>query len=438
MSTAIIMPKAGVAMESGTIGRWLKKIGEPVLAGEPILEIETDKVGMEVESEVSGFLISILREAGQVVPVTQTIGYIGTEAELELASSTGPAVARFSKARQAEEIKAPAEILPGKAAASQTPPARVLMTPAAGKRIRQLGLDPTAYLPSGQHRELRLRDLPEVRPTLPISPASPLARRVAELGGINVADVTGSGPAGRIMKRDVEASLHPPTLPGKMIPISKMRRVIAQRLSASMFTAPHFYLMVPIRADNLMQDRKTTVNAKGGKVSLNAYLMKFVAEALKKHPRLNSSWRDDAIFHFDSIDIGLAVALPDGLVTPVVRDCGAKGILEIDAEIGEMIPRALTGTLLPEEYSNAGFTISNLGSFGIEEFTAIINPPGSAILAVGAFVREVVVEEEDSISLQTRFHATLSCDHRVVDGAVGAAFLKYLRNLIEEPIRALR
>jgi pyruvate dehydrogenase E2 component (dihydrolipoamide acetyltransferase) len=217
-----------------------------------------------------------------------------------------------------------------------------------------------------------------------------------------------------------------------------MRRVIAQRLSASMFTAPHYYLMLPIRADNLMQDRKTTVNAKGGKVSLNAYLMKFVAEALKKHPRLNSSWRDDAIFHFDSIDIGLAVALPDGLVTPVVRDCGAKGILEIDAEIGEMIPRALTGTLLPEEYSNAGFTISNLGSFGIEEFTAIINPPGSAILAVGAFVREVVVEEEDSISLQTRFHATLSCDHRVVDGAVGAAFLKYLRNLIEEPIRALR
>ena len=155
-----------------------------------------------------------------------------------------------------------------------------------------------------------------------------------------------------------------------------------------------------------------------------------------KHPRLNSSWRDDAIFHFDSIDIGLAVALPDGLVTPVVRDCGAKGILEIDAEIGEMIPRALTGTLLPEEYSNAGFTISNLGSFGIEEFTAIINPPDACILAVGG-IAQVPVVKNGQVVPGNVMKLTLSCDHRVVDGATGAAFLQTLKSLLEEPLRML-
>jgi pyruvate dehydrogenase E2 component (dihydrolipoamide acetyltransferase) len=216
-----------------------------------------------------------------------------------------------------------------------------------------------------------------------------------------------------------------------------MRRTIAARLSQSMFSAPHYYLTAAIGMDALLTARKELNEGRNRKLSLNAFLIKLTAEALKRHPRLNASWSGDSIRLFARADIGLAVALEDGLITPVVRDCSSKGIEAIDAELADLVERARAGKLKPEEYAGAGFTISNLGSYGIEEFTAVINPPGSAILAVGAVMREPIAGPGDVIAVQSRMRATLSCDHRVIDGAVGAAFLDALRGMIENPFRTL-
>jgi len=218
--------------------------------------------------------------------------------------------------------------------------------------------------------------------------------------------------------------------------VSGKRKVIAERLSRSMFTAPHYYLKLAADVGALMATRNAA--ARGGrKPSLNAFLMKYAAEAIKRHPAINSSWQEGAIVRFGTVDIGLAVAQPDGLITPVVRDCGSKGVLAIDAELQPLVERAQAGKLRPDEYSDATFTISNLGSFGVDEFTAVINPPGSAILAVGAIRREPVVDEAGAFVARSLVRLTLSCDHRVIDGAVGAAFLRFLGDVLEDPSRLL-
>jgi pyruvate dehydrogenase E2 component (dihydrolipoamide acetyltransferase) len=221
------------------------------------------------------------------------------------------------------------------------------------------------------------------------------------------------------------------------IPVSKKRKIIAQRLAESKYSAPHYYLKVRVAMDTLLEARKALNARAPQKVSMNAFLLKFVAEALKRHPMVNATWQGDTILKHGSIDIGLAVAQPDGLITPVVRNCGAKGILAIDDDLQELIQKAQNNRLDPEEYTNATFTITNLGSFGIQEFTAIINPPGSAILAVGEIRKEPVVGENDELFIHSMMTLTLSCDHRVIDGAIGAAFLKTLKEMLEEPIRTL-
>ena len=220
------------------------------------------------------------------------------------------------------------------------------------------------------------------------------------------------------------------------MPVDGKRKLIAERLSQSMFSAPHYYLRLAPCAEGLLAARSAAAQ-QGRKPSLNAFLIKYVAEALKRHPALNASWQGDVIVRYRSIDIGLAVAQPDGLITPIVRDCGSKGILAIDAELQDLIERALAGRLRPAEYSGATFTISNLGSFGIDEFTAIINPPGAAILAVGTVRKEPVVDASGALSARTLVRLTLSCDHRVIDGAVGARFLRFLGDVIEDPSRLL-
>jgi len=221
------------------------------------------------------------------------------------------------------------------------------------------------------------------------------------------------------------------------VPVSGMRATIAKRLSESFFTAPHYFLRVAVQMDALM-DARSRYNAEGTqKISLNAFFIKLAAEALRRHPQINSTWKGTTIQIHGSIDIGLAVALPEGLITPVVRNCAGKGIREIDQELTALIQKAKQGGLKPEEYTNATFTISNLGSFGIEEFTAIINPPGSAILALGEIRKEPVVTDQDEIVVRRVLRMTLSCDHRTIDGAVGAAFLKDLKDMMEDPFRIL-
>ena len=282
--------------------------------------------------------------------------------------------------------------------------------------------------------------------------SSPLARKVAKDAGIELAGVTGTGPGGRIVKRDIEqamqtkpaesapnaaATIAAPSLADETIRVSQKRKIIAQRLAESMFTAPHFYLKVTVNMDGILAARTALNATRKEKVSLNAFLVKFVAEALKKHAIVNSTWHGDTIVKHGSVDVGLAVAQPDGLMTPVVRNCGNKGIAQIDDELRALIQKAQNNRLEPQEYTGATFTISSLGAFGIEEFTAIINPPGSAILAVGAIRKEPVVNEDDDIEIHSNMALTLSCDHRVIDGAVGAVFLTELKAMLEQPIRAL-
>jgi pyruvate dehydrogenase E2 component (dihydrolipoamide acetyltransferase) len=285
--------------------------------------------------------------------------------------------------------------------------------------------------------------------------ASPLARRLARERRLDLGRIAGSGPGGRVVKQDLAAARSlPPGAPGfapapapqgeavlqdQRIPLSGKRKVIAQRLAESKFSAPHYYLKIDVDAGRFVEIRER-LNARLGeeaRISVNAMLMKIVAEALKRHPILNSGWKGDHILSYARADIGLAVAQEDGLITPLVRDCGAKGVLAIERELAELIARARVNRLKPEEYTGATFTITNLGSYGILEFTAIINPPGSAILAVGRIRRVPVAEEGDRLVVRPQLILTLSCDHRVVDGAVGAAFLKDLKALIEDPVDAL-
>jgi pyruvate dehydrogenase E2 component (dihydrolipoamide acetyltransferase) len=285
--------------------------------------------------------------------------------------------------------------------------------------------------------------------------SSPLARKLAADKGIDLAQVPGSGPEGRVVKSDIEhytpaakaaaaptgsfapSALGASGLNDDRVPVSKKRQTIARRLGESLFTAPHFFLTLGIEMDNLLEARDRINAKRKEKVGLNPFILKFLAEALKRHQALNSSWEGEFIQNHAQVDLGIAVAQPDGLITPIVKNAGAKGILQIEAELKDLIDRARAGQLKPEEFTGATFTISNLGSFGIEEFTAIINPPGVAILALGATVKTPVVADDDSIVVKRIMKVTLSCDHRVVDGAVGAAFLTEFKRMVEDPYTVL-
>ena len=399
-------------METGTLARWRKKEGDTVAAGDVLCEVETDKATMDYESSSEGTLLKILLPEGGQAKVGDMIAVIG---------KTGEDISSF--VAQATT--------PKPAAAAFAPPVAALR-PAVQTTSRP------AAAPASAGRVT----------------SSPLARRLAAEKGIDLRSLRGSGPDGRIVKRDldalpaadpgnraaVRAAPAAPLQPGagdQVIPVSRMRAIIAQRLTDSMYTAPHFYLTVSAGMDALMASRSRLNEGREKKLSVNAFLMALAGRTLARHPHINSTWNGDTILRHASADIALAVALPDGLITPVVRDCGRKGIVAIDTELADLVVRARAGTLAPQEYSGATFTISNLGASGIEEFTAIINPPGSAILAVGAVRKVAVVEAGDAIVVRQRMRLTLSCDHRVIDGAVGAAFLRELADMLEDPMLAL-
>ena len=421
MPEKVLMIALSPTMETGTLAKWRKKEGDAVASGDVLCEVETDKATMDYESTVEGTLLKILLPEGGQAKVGDAIAIVGTP---------GEDIAALLADRGA-----------GSAPSAQRPASAPSGAPAAAA---QRGA------PTGASRA----GAPAPTTTGRVK-SSPLARKIAAMKGVDLRAVRGSGPEGRVVKRDVEGAtpgmagaaatgparpVAAPLVPGpgdEVVPLSRMRQVIARRLSESMYTAPHFYLTVAVGVDELLAARTRLNAGREKKLSLNAFLMAITGRALARHPAVNSSWNGDTLLKHSRADVGLAVALPTGLVTPVVRDCGRKGIAAIDTELADLIELARAGKLAPEQYEGATFTISNLGMAGIDEFTAIINPPGSAILAVGAARKEPVVEENDAIVIRQRMRITLSCDHRVVDGAVGAAFLRELADMLERPLLAL-
>jgi len=443
MAEKIFMVALSPTMEEGKISSWKVKEGDAVKNGTVLCEVETDKAVMEYESPAEGMVLRIVLPEGRSAKVGDLVAIVGKPGEdvsgilAEAATSkVSGGEGRADGPARGAPAPQPAESARGPAVQAGTvePPAVTASAPPPGAAaVSSAG--PLGY--GGYPR------------------SSPLARRLAAEKGLDLRAISGSGPEGRVVKRDVEkiaAAGTPPGAPSpvgggtagegcapedRTIPVSGMRAVIAKRLSESAFQAPHYFLRSRVVMDALLEARGRINAETNPKVSLNAFFMKFAAEALKRHPFVNSTWKGSSIELHGSADIGLAVALPDGLVTPVVRNCGKKGILEIDRELAVLVDKARKGGLKPEEYSGATFSISNLGNYGIEEFTAIINPPGSAILAVGAVVKEPGVGDDDAVAIRRVMHMTLSCDHRTIDGAVGAAFLKDLATMMEEPLRAL-
>jgi len=420
MAEKVLMLALSPTMESGTIARWTKQEGDTIANGDVLCEVETDKAVMEYEAIQEGTLLKILVPDGGLAEVGQTIGVIG---------ETGDDVSAIVAEVEAESA--------GGGTAPPEPAAAGGSEPDAD----DAAASPLAEL-EGDDSGGRTK-------------ASPLARKMAERAGIPVSSIKGTGPAGRVIKRDIEAAVSggqtargaagssagaavgARVLEDQVIPVSAKRKIIAQRLSESKYSSPHFYLKMAVFTESMMQARKELNARLDGKVSVNAFLMKFAAEAIKRHPVINSSWEGDTIRRFGSVDIGLAVAQEDGLVTPIVRDCGGKGIIEIDTELSDLVRRARENKLTPEDYTGATFSISSLGTYGVDEFTAIINPPGSAILAIGQMKKVPIVGDNDEISIRMQANFSLSCDHRVIDGAKGAEFLGELKAIMENPVRVL-
>lgn len=398
MAEQVLMTALSPTMEEGTIVAWNKKEGSTVSAGEVLCEVETDKATMDYESTQEGTLLKVIRGDGSTARVGEVIAILGEKGE-DIAGLVA-------------EATVPEAVAP-------EPPAPASSSP-AGSRGSSAPETPTR--------------------------ASPLARKMAVDRGIDIAQVPGTGPAGRVVKRDVERLGEQPvqqlvavTSPGEntTIPVAGARAVIARRLSESKYSAPHYYLKSSVRMESVLEARGQLNGELPEKVGFNAFLVKFVAEALKRHPGINASWQGDHILQFGSIDIGLAVDRGNGLITPIVRNCGNRGVVDIDRELKALIVKAGEGKLQPSEYTGATFTITNLGSFGVEEFTAIINPPGSAILAVGAIAKTVVVDDMDNVEVAQVMKMTLSCDHRVIDGTAGGQFIHELKQIIETPVRVL-
>jgi pyruvate dehydrogenase E2 component (dihydrolipoamide acetyltransferase) len=428
--TKVVLAKLSPTMEEGTIVKWSKKEGDAVKVGDVLAEIETDKANMEMEALGAGVLRKILVPAGGKAPIGALIGVIADANEdIQAVLASAPAAAAAPAPKPAAPAPAPAPAAaPTPAPAPVAPRAPVAATAAA---------PPPAAGNGGRVK------------------ASPLARAIAAEKNIPLHAIAGSGPGGRVVKRDVEAysggpvvarispapqsraaAAAPAVTPGQEFPLSNMRKTIARRLSESKFSAPHFYVTVEIDMDAAVAAREQLLRAEDAKVSFNDLVLKACAKALKAFPMVNASWAGDKIVTHGDINLGVAVSLPDGLITPVVRNADRKGVLEISREVKDLAARAREKKLRPEEFTGSTFTTSNLGMFDVSEFTAIINPPDSAILAVGAVKKQPVVVG-DEIKVGQRMKVTLSSDHRVVDGALAAQFLAEVRRLLESPVSLL-
>jgi pyruvate dehydrogenase E2 component (dihydrolipoamide acetyltransferase) len=426
-ATLIQMPKMSDTMTEGVIAVWHKKVGDTVKSGDLLAEIETDKATMDFESPEAGTLLYVGVEAGKAVAIDGVLAIIG-EAGADYQALLSP---QTPDSQQVKSISN-GQPVPGSQPVSN------------GTSVKT----PEPVLAGEEHR-LRI---------------SPLAKVLAQEKGVDIAQLHGSGPEGRIIRKDVESFVpstqpvqpvqplegkpvekQPVTQPAPVangedtyedVPLSQMRKVIARRLSESMYTAPHFYLTMEINMDKMVAAREQMNEISPSKISFNDIVIKAVAMALRKHPAVNAAWLGDKIRYNHAVHIGMAVAVSEGLLVPVLRNADRKSLSELAAEAKELGGRAKEKKLQPAEMEGGTFAVSNLGMFGIEDFTAIINPPNACILAVGG-IKQVPVVKDGEIKIGNMMKVTLSCDHRVVDGATGADFLKTLKSILEEPLRLI-
>ena len=419
MATKVHMEALSPTMEEGQLVQWLKNEGDTIASGDVLAEVETDKATMELVARGDGILRKIFLGAGGTAEVGAVIGVIAAEDE-DISEISGVSGAAAPAAASVEEV-----------VVSKTDPDPVVEEPTSGT---------TEIVPLASTGG-RVK-------------ASPLARRLAEQAGVDISQVPGSGPGGRVVKRDIEAakasgdatpapSVAPSWTPDEAeyedVQTSQMRKTIAKRLITSIGPVPTFYLTVDVDMSRAMEARKSMnamLKTEGAKVSVNDIVLKAVAGALRQHPNCNAQWHDGFIRRFKAVHIGVAVAVEDGLITPVVRHAHLKGITQIGAEVKELAGRAREKKLKPEEYTGATFSVSNLGMFGIHEFTAIINPPEAGILAVGG-IDDTPVAVDGEVGVRPRMRITMSCDHRVIDGAQGSRFLQTLKGMLEEPTAIL-
>ncbi len=460
----VIMPKAGDAMTEGKVVKWYKQPGDAVKRGEPVAEIETDKVNLDLEAEADGKLGAHQAKEGDMVPVGGVLVRILGEGESEEQGAEQGAGGGAQTAEQGAGGGAQGAEEPAPAKAEEQPQQR-RSTDKKDSVKHTTGEYHEAIEQKGPRRD---RTAPESSNVVEMPAAqsgerrrsSPLARRMAQEMGVNLESVQGSGPRGRIIAADIKnanvgrASARPEAEGGRAaagraearpasyeprgtttIPLSAMRRTIAKRLAESTGPIPHFYLTADFDVTNLISIRQQMVEMTGTKVSLNDFIIRAVALALRQHPNINASWGDDAITQHGDIHVGVAVATSEGLITPVIRNADQKSVAEIATEVRALAEKAKNRKLKPEEYQGSTFTISNLGAWGIEEFTAIINPPNAAILAIGAAEARPVADANRQLVIRDRMKITMSCDHRLIDGATGAEYLKTLRLFVEQPLR---
>src|SRR5215470_596091 len=452
MASEIPLPALSPTMTEGKILKWLKKEGDSISSGEAIAEVETDKSNLEVEAFDDGVLLKIIVPEGETGKVGAPIAVIGQKGE-KVEVSAAPAKAA-----------APA---PAAASAAPTPPAKPTpKPPPPGPEARRERPQPEerAQKPGGPAQVVPIRRAEEPAPAASEDNgrlrASPLAKRMAREEGLDLAGVQGSGPSGRIVKRDVEAAIgqagqaaavarapapagRPAPVPVPMfgrrepevIPISGMRKIIGQRMAEVKPGVPHFYVTVDIEMEEAAKLREQAKAAEV-KVSFNDLIVKAAALALRKQPKVNVSLQGDRILQFNTADVGIAVAIEDGLITPVIRDADQKSLGTIAAEARELAERARRKALKPEEYAGGSITVSNLGMFGVDSFIAVINPPQASIVAVGAVAEKAVIRDGKVVA-RKMMSATFSGDHRIVDGALGAQYLQELKALLEQPTRLL-
>jgi pyruvate dehydrogenase E2 component (dihydrolipoamide acetyltransferase) len=424
MAEIVRMPKLSDTMTEGVVAEWHKKVGDTVKNGEVLAEIESDKATMEFESFQDGVLLHIGVAKGKTAAVDSILAILGEKGE-DISELLKEESGKKKSEPTAEKSKVdPSEKKEDKAEEKPAEKEDVKAAPVADATPSPLASRPSAPISDG-----RLK-------------ASPLAKKLAEDKGIDLARVAGSGDGGRIVKRDVETFgtggfAAPMTVERYTeVPVSQMRKTIAKRLAESKFTAPHFYLTMRIDMDEMMKARESINEVAPMKVSFNDLIIKACAVALKKHPQVNAAWMGDHIRYNEHVHIGVAVAVPDGLLVPVVRFADTKRLSEISSEVKDFVLRANDKKLQPKDWEGNTFTVSNLGMFGIEEFTAIINTPDSCIMAIGG-IDQVPVVRGGQIVPGHVMRVTLSCDHRTVDGASGAKFLQTFKQLMEKPVLLL-
>jgi len=413
MAEVINMPRLSDTMEEGTLAKWFKKVGDTVKEGEILAEIETDKATMEFESFHDGILLHIGIDEGSTAPVDSIIAIIGSKgedissllknADIKVKEEPKPEVKEEPKPEVKEEPKPEVKEEPKPVSNNNKPSDRILI--------------------------------------------SPLAKSLAKEKGIDISSVKGTGDNGRIIKRDIDSfkpsnysqfSQPSPQLTESSYETqnSTMRKAIAKRLADSKFSAPHYYLNIELEMDNMISFRKQFIQTQNIKISFNDIIAKAVSLSLAKHPKVNSRWYDDKIIFNEHVHLGVAVAVDDGLIVPIVKFANSKGLPQINSEIKDFAERAKNKKLTPAEIEGSTFTISNLGMFGIESFTSIINQPNSAILSIGAIVQKPIIKNNEVVVGNT-MKLTLACDHRTVDGATGSIFLKTLKEYVENPVSIL-